>query len=89
MKERTLARFAGLYVAVPSLLPFSPRGGTGRIHVSYRFVPGNTMIQIEKKNNLTSSILEYFETVNLGKLHSNRLEDANYYSRGPSCSNVG
>lgn len=52
MKERTLARFAGLYVAVPSLLPFSPRGGTGRLHVSYPFLPGNTMIQIEKKTTL-------------------------------------
>ena len=89
MKERTLARFAGLYVAVPSLLPFSPRGGTGRLHVPNRFVPVNTMIQIWEKNNLTSSTLEYFKTVNLGKLHSNRLEDANYYSSGPSCSNVG
>ena len=89
MKERTLARFAGLYVAVPSLLPFSPRGGTGRQHVSYRFVPGEHYDSNWEKNNLTSSILEYFKTVNLGKLHSNRLEDANYYSRGPSCSNVG
>lgn len=89
MKERTLARFAGLYVAVPSLLPFSPRGGDGTATRILSLFTREHYDSNWEKNNLTSSILEYFKTVNLGKLHSNRLEDANYYSRGPSYSNVG